>query len=198
MRRTVRILLLTFPVLLSGCATPVWIPAKAPAPRASAKAAAQAQPVQANAAQASEEHDLLLARNTLPRLYTYTGLSDTQLQQVHEVELAIAQRQGHHAWQLASELEQQLKNRIAHHRVARGESLWTISGREDVYDNPWLWPLIWDANRDTVPDPAVLRAGQTLKIHPNPTINEVVRAVNYAHEHAGSHIHIGEVREVSK
>ncbi|MGH8460803.1 MAG: LysM peptidoglycan-binding domain-containing protein [Stenotrophobium sp.] len=197
MHRIARILLLTFPALLSGCATPVWIPV--PAPRAQVKSqAVPSLPGRVSAAKASEEHDLLLARNALPRLYTYTGLSDAQLQQVHEVELAIAQRQGHRAWQLASELEQQLKNRITHHRVARGESLWTISGREDIYDNPWLWPLIWDANRDTVRDPSRLRAGQTLKIRPNPTIKEVVRAVNYAHEHAGSHIHIGEVREVSQ
>ncbi|MGH8455787.1 MAG: LysM peptidoglycan-binding domain-containing protein [Stenotrophobium sp.] len=155
-----------------------------------------AQQAQARADLVTEGRFLQLASAALPRLYSYTGLSDAQLQRVRETELAIGRKDGRRAYQLATALEEQVKNRVEHHRVARGESLWTISAREDIYDNPWLWPLIWDANRDTLKNPSSVRAGQLLKIRPNPTIKEVVNAVNFAHEHGGTRINIGEVREV--
>jgi nucleoid-associated protein YgaU len=194
MFRHLKILPLTLAALLTGCGTLVRIPdhlAASTTPRHIPSAS-----VRTPLSPAVQEHDLLLARNALPRLYTYTNLSDAQLQRVHDIEHAIARRQGALAWQMASALEQQLKTSVRHHRVARGESLWTIAGREDVYNNSWLWPLIWDANRDSLRNPAFLRAGQELKIRPNPTIGEVLRAVHEAHQHVGSRIHIGQVHEI--
>lgn len=196
MRCHLKILSLICATLLTGCGTLVRIPTQ---PALATPAAQRPTPHTASRAAyspATQEHELLLARNALPRLYTYTGLSQAQLLRVHEIERAIAQRQGSRAWQMASTLEQQLRDSIRQHRVTRGESLWTIAGREDVYNNSWLWPLIWDANRNTLRNPAQLRAGQTLQIRPNPTISEVVQALHEAHEHVGSHIRIGEVREV--
>jgi nucleoid-associated protein YgaU len=34
--------------------------------------------------------------------------------------------------------------------VVRGDCLWRIAGRSDIYGNPRLWPKIWEANRDGV------------------------------------------------
>ncbi len=28
------------------------------------------------------------------------------------------------------------------------DCLWTISARKTIYDNPWMWPKIWQGNRD--------------------------------------------------
>lgn len=140
---------------------------------------------------------LMLANQELQKLYAYTGLSDAQLDRIREIEAAVARNDGRRAYELIGALKKELADDSKRHKVARGESLWTISARPDIYANPWLWPLIWQANRDTVKTPTALRAGQTLKIRANPTVDEVVDAVNFAHQHSGTRINIGEVKEVT-
>jgi nucleoid-associated protein YgaU len=54
--------------------------------------------------------------------------------------------------------------------VSAGELLWAIAKRVDVYGDPLLWPLLYQANRDQIKDPRKIYAGQTLSIPRN--INE--------------------------
>ena len=44
------------------------------------------------------------------------------------------------------------------------DCLWNISKKPDIYDNAWLWPRIWQGNRDQIKDPDVIHQGQKLKI----------------------------------
>ncbi|NOR52314.1 MAG: LysM peptidoglycan-binding domain-containing protein, partial [Gammaproteobacteria bacterium] len=44
--------------------------------------------------------------------------------------------------------------------VEQGDNLWTISGQEDIYDNPYQWPLIYKANRDQIRDADLIFPGQ--------------------------------------
>ncbi len=44
------------------------------------------------------------------------------------------------------------------------DCLWNISKKKDIYDNAWLWPKIWEGNRDQIKDPDVIHTGQKLKI----------------------------------
>jgi len=44
------------------------------------------------------------------------------------------------------------------------DCLWNISKKPDIYDNAWLWPRIWQGNRDQIKDPDVIHQGQILKI----------------------------------
>lgn len=44
------------------------------------------------------------------------------------------------------------------------DCLWNISKKRDIYDNPWLWPKIWQGNRDQIRDPDIIQPGQKLKI----------------------------------
>lgn len=44
------------------------------------------------------------------------------------------------------------------------DCLWNISKKKDIYANPWLWPKIWQGNRDQIKDPDVIHPGQKLKI----------------------------------
>ncbi len=44
------------------------------------------------------------------------------------------------------------------------DCLWNISKKPDIYDNAWLWPRIWQGNRDQIKDPDVIHPGQMLKI----------------------------------
>lgn len=43
------------------------------------------------------------------------------------------------------------------------DCLWNISKKKDIYDNAWLWPKIWQGNRDEIKDPDVIHKGQKLK-----------------------------------
>jgi nucleoid-associated protein YgaU len=44
------------------------------------------------------------------------------------------------------------------------DCLWNISKKKDIYGNAWLWPKIWQGNRDQIKDPDVIHQGQKLKI----------------------------------
>ncbi len=46
------------------------------------------------------------------------------------------------------------------------DCLWNISKKKQIYDNPFLWPKIWQANRDHIKDPDIIRIGEHLKIPP--------------------------------
>jgi protein involved in polysaccharide export with SLBB domain len=46
------------------------------------------------------------------------------------------------------------------HEVVRGETLWGIA--DGVYAAAWRWPEIYEANRDQVADPDLIRPGQRL------------------------------------
>jgi nucleoid-associated protein YgaU len=44
------------------------------------------------------------------------------------------------------------------------DCLWNIAKKKDIYDNAWLWPKIWQGNRDQIRDPDVIKKGQKLMI----------------------------------
>ncbi len=44
------------------------------------------------------------------------------------------------------------------------DCLWNISKKKDIYNNAWMWPKIWQGNRDQIKDPDVIHTGQKLKI----------------------------------
>jgi len=44
------------------------------------------------------------------------------------------------------------------------DCLWNISKKKQIYDSPFLWPKIWQANRDQIKDPDIIRIGERLKI----------------------------------
>ena len=46
------------------------------------------------------------------------------------------------------------------------DCLWNISKKKDIYNNAWLWPKIWQGNRDKIKDPDLIYPGQKLTIPP--------------------------------
>lgn len=44
------------------------------------------------------------------------------------------------------------------------DCLWTISGRKAIYGDVWLWPKIWEGNRDKIKDPDRIFPGEKLMI----------------------------------
>lgn len=54
--------------------------------------------------------------------------------------------------------------RPATHRVRRGESLWRISARGEVYGDGRRWPRLYEANKGRIGDPNLIFPGQELVI----------------------------------
>lgn len=44
------------------------------------------------------------------------------------------------------------------------DCLWNIAKKPDMYNNAWLWPKIWQGNREMIKDPDIIHPNQTLKI----------------------------------
>ena len=53
---------------------------------------------------------------------------------------------------------------LSEYRVAGGDTLASVAGLVGVYGDPLLWPLLYQANRDQIKDPAHIYGGQVLKI----------------------------------
>lgn len=75
--------------------------------------------------------------------------------------------------------ERSVKPRLSY-TVSEGELLWSIAKRADVYGDPFLWPLLYQANRDQIKDPRKIYAGQTLTIPRNVSDEEREKARNLA------------------
>ncbi len=44
------------------------------------------------------------------------------------------------------------------------DCLWNIAKKKDIYDNAWMWPKIWQGNRDKIKDPDIIKPKMVLKI----------------------------------
>ncbi len=64
--------------------------------------------------------------------------------------------------------------------VVRGDNLWNISAKPDVYNNPYQWPLIFKANSDKIKDADLIFPGQQFALNTNPTSAESSAAVAHA------------------
>jgi nucleoid-associated protein YgaU len=64
--------------------------------------------------------------------------------------------------------------------VLQGDSLWKISGKSEVYSNPYQWPLIYKANSDKIKDADLIYPGQVFSINTTPSDAEISAAVNHA------------------
>jgi len=64
--------------------------------------------------------------------------------------------------------------------VVRGDTLWDIAGRRDIYSDNFQWPLIFKANRDQIQDPDIIEIGQDLAISHEFSQREVAQAIDNA------------------
>jgi len=66
---------------------------------------------------------------------------------------------------------EQLQEEIAYfeglptsYTVIRGDCLWNISGKEEIYADPIKWPRLYRANRDQISDPDLIYPGQIFSV----------------------------------
>jgi len=52
------------------------------------------------------------------------------------------------------------------------DCLWNIAKKKDVYANAWMWPKIWQGNRDKIKDPDVIKPRWVLKIPEGSELNK--------------------------
>lgn len=48
--------------------------------------------------------------------------------------------------------------------VVRGDNLWNIAKKDDIYADPYMWPRIYRANRNAIKDPDLIYPKQTLSV----------------------------------
>ena len=73
-----------------------------------------------------------------------------------------------------------MAGRVSSYSVVRGDNLWNISGKDEVYADPYQWPLIYKTNRDKIKDADLIYPGQVLDIDQNASASEIDAAVNHA------------------
>ncbi|QKT04935.1 LysM peptidoglycan-binding domain-containing protein [Ectothiorhodospiraceae bacterium 2226] len=66
------------------------------------------------------------------------------------------------------------------YNVQRGDSLWSISGKAEVYNNPYHWPLIYRTNRDQITDADLIYPGQRFRIERNFSQQDIDAAAQHA------------------
>ncbi len=72
------------------------------------------------------------------------------------------------------------EGRVGSYSVVRGDNLWNISGKDEVYADPYQWPLIYKTNRDKIKDADLIHPGQVLDIDQNASASEIDAAINHA------------------
>ncbi|MEJ2406503.1 MAG: LysM peptidoglycan-binding domain-containing protein [Candidatus Thiodiazotropha sp.] len=100
---------------------------------------------------------------------------------IAEAEKALADGDTGTAIQLAEKARRQAENALSQkmaedqrlgmatasmdtYTVMAGDSLWAISGKSEVYGNPYQWPLIYKANRGKIKDADLIYPGQEFSI----------------------------------
>jgi nucleoid-associated protein YgaU len=66
------------------------------------------------------------------------------------------------------------------YEVTKGDHLWGIAGKSDIYGNPYKWPLIYKANSDKIKDADLIHPGQVLDINSDPSDADSAAAIHHA------------------
>ena len=131
----------------------------------------------ADAATASADQTSQLAQIELKKAQDRIGLSDAQVAQLQQAQDKLAAGDNGTAFLLLQALNEQLQSETRSYVVQDGESLWHVAGQQEVYGNSYLWPLVWQANKNKVKQPYQLYKGLRLTIPAHPTVQEVAEAL---------------------
>lgn len=128
---------------------------------------------------AVNQYYLEQAKPMLTELKSYS-LSGDQKRRMDTGETAVEQGDGKRAYDVLSDLLAEVRSANIQYTVERGDSLWGISAKPEIYNNPYQWPLIYKANSDKIQDADLIYPGQEFSIDRNPSAADVDAAVNHA------------------
>ena len=66
------------------------------------------------------------------------------------------------------------------YEVISGDNLWDISGKGEIYANPYQWPLIYKTNRDKISDADLIYPGQVFDIDRAASSSDIDAAIQHA------------------
>lgn len=128
------------------------------------------------------------ARDLLAQAQGYTNLNADQQNRLNEGQTDINNNQGKPAYDVLSALVAELQAAKMTYTVVRGDSLWKIAGKSDVYGNPFEWPLIFKANADKIKHADTIYPKQNFDVTKNPLKTDADAASDYA-KHRGAWQH---------
>lgn len=159
--------------------------AQAADPAKAQQLAAQAKQV---AGDAINNCYLSKAKDLQAQAQGFKNLSADQQSRLAQAGQYIGSNQGKPAYDLLAALVAELQAAHMTYTVSRGDSLWRIAGKSEVYGNPFEWPLIYKANTDKIKHADKIYPKQSFDVVKNPTQADSDAAVNYA-KHRGAWRH---------
>ena len=132
-------------------------------------------------AQAAEnQYYLERAKAILRNVDGHPGLNGDLAAQFNAANTLAGEGRGRAAYDAARQLEAALAAAATRYTVVRGDSLWAISGKREIYGNPYRWPLIYKNNAGQIQDPDLIFPGQDFAIDLSPAGADVDAAVRHA------------------
>ncbi|MEM7209133.1 MAG: LysM peptidoglycan-binding domain-containing protein [Pseudomonadota bacterium] len=80
----------------------------------------------------------------------------------------------------APEPEPIVETGVTSYTVEAGDSLWGISAMDDIYGDPYQWPLIYRLNSDDIKDADLIYPGQVFAIDRTASSTQVEAAIAHA------------------
>ncbi|HVO66982.1 MAG TPA: LysM peptidoglycan-binding domain-containing protein [Syntrophales bacterium] len=65
---------------------------------------------------------------------------------------------------VAADKSKRKKGKVESYVVKKGDCLWRIAKMKGIYNDPFLWPVIYEANKDKIKNPNRIYPGQKLVI----------------------------------
>ena len=166
-------------LVMTGCATREPEPVEPTGPTAAEIEAERARAA-AEEARRADQAAMAEARRLLAEAQKFTNLNADQQGRLRGAERAISNGEGRNALDSLKRLISELEAARSTYTVMRGDSLWRISGKSEVYGNPYQWPLIYKANTDKIQDADLIHPDQNLNITTHPRKGAVDMAVEHA------------------
>jgi nucleoid-associated protein YgaU len=180
--------------VISGAQSPCTDTGNAAALLQQAQAAQASNPAQAQqladqakqaASDAINSCYLAKAKDLQSQAQGFKNLSADQQARLTQAGTYISSNQGKPAYDLLAALVAELQAAHMTYTVVKGDSLWRIAGKSDVYGNPYQWPLIFKANADKIKHADKIYPKQSFDVVKNPTAADADAAVKYS-KHRGA------------
>lgn len=113
-------------------------------------------------------------------------MTPDQLAQLKKAEQYYSESKGKQLYDLTESMLTEMKNAMpASYSVMKGDTLWGIAGKNDIYGNPFEWPLIYKANAGKIHDPDLIYPGQNFSINRQADQAQINAAIYHA-KHRGA------------
>lgn len=94
----------------------------------------------------------------------------TRLGEMSQSKICLIPRYGQRVASLTEKVDALLKSIVREKSYTVGtwgryrDCLWNIAKKKDIYSNAWMWPKIWQGNRDKIKDPDIIQPRWVLRI----------------------------------